>query len=387
MPEARAHLPEEWAQQARCPVCSQRPLSVVQNAGQPDRLACPRCETQFEMDLGGQQVRLVQVPPILPAEWAGTWVKAADIQARVRQVAQAARERRSPFVTPPAPVNPAPAAPPVETAAPQPAPAAAAPQPVLTPTPTPRPASAQPEGRRAPETRKPTAQPRPTPPPPPPLPEAAVQSAEKLYQLGNRPAAIRDIVSRSHKLSDEQLERLVAPYEARETQRRSRASRSLIIGLVAVVLVLACVIGGSFVLRSLLAVPGQITDAVEGTAPANTLPRESLPPQLQTLVPSGTDLLLPPTPAVQTLPTGEAPAASGCPRTSEDAAALFGGPAQRWTSNNNGWVIIGTDPISVYVPEKMTAGYVVVGASMEMRSIAGPARLENVYMVAINCTY
>ena len=104
MPEARAHLPEEWAQQARCPVCSQRPLSVVQSAGQPDRLACPRCETQFEMDLGGQQVRLVQVPPILPAEWAGTWVKAADVQARVRQVAQAARERRTP---PPPPAAPA----------------------------------------------------------------------------------------------------------------------------------------------------------------------------------------------------------------------------------------------------------------------------------------
>ncbi|GAP16932.1 hypothetical protein, partial [Levilinea saccharolytica] len=95
MPEARAHLPEEWAQQARCPVCSQRPLNVVQSADQPDRLACPRCGTQFEMDLGGQQVRLVQVPPILPAEWAGTWVKAADIQARVRQVALAARERRA----------------------------------------------------------------------------------------------------------------------------------------------------------------------------------------------------------------------------------------------------------------------------------------------------
>ncbi len=374
MPEARAHLPEEWAQQARCPVCSQRPLNIVQSAGQPDRLACPRCGTQFELDLSGQQVRLAQVPPILPAEWAGTWVKAADVQARVRQVAQAARERRTPPLTPAAPVTPAPAA--------------AVPQPVSPPpVPTPAPRPAQPEGRRAPETRKPTPQPRPTPPPPPPLPEAAVQSAEKLYQLGNRPDTIRKIVSRSHKLTPEQLDRLVAPYEARETQRRSRASRSLIIGLVAVVLVLACVIGGSFALRSLLAVPGQITEAVEGTAPANTLPRESLPPQLQTLVPSGTDLLLPPTPAVQTLPTGVASVTSSCPRTSEDAAALFGGPAQRWTSNNNGWVIIGTDPISVYVPEKMTAGYVVVGASMEMRSIAGPARLENVYMVAVNCTY
>ncbi len=383
MPEARAHLPEAWAQQARCPVCSQRPLNVVQSTGQPDRLACQRCGTQFEMEVGGQQVRLVQVPPILPAEWAGTWVKAADIQTHVRQVAQAARERRTP--APSAPSAP-PAAPPAPSA-PQPASAAAAPQPIPTPAPAPRPAAAQPESRRAPETRKPAAQPRPTPPPPPPLPEAAVQSAEKLYQLGNRPAAIREIVSRSHKLSAEQLDRLVAPYEARENQRRSRASRSLIIGLVAVVLVLACVIGGSFVLRSLLAIPGQITDAVEGTAPANTLPRESLPPQLQTLVPSGTDLLLPPTPAVQTLPTGAAPAASGCPRTPQDAAALFGGPAERWTSNNNGWVIIGTDPISVYVPEKMTAGYVVIGTSMEMRSIAGPARLENVYMVAVNCTY
>jgi hypothetical protein len=112
--------------------------------------------------------------------------------------------------------------------------------------------------------------------------------------------------------------------------------------------------------------------------------KSSLPSWAATLVPNGVTLLNVPTPAVD----ASGPPNSPCPATVQQASALFGGPAGDWAFNHNqhGWIFALADkPTSIRIPANMTAGYLVIGQNLEMRSVAGPATLRNVNFVAVSC--
>ena len=112
--------------------------------------------------------------------------------------------------------------------------------------------------------------------------------------------------------------------------------------------------------------------------------KSGLPAWVSTLVPNGITVLNVPTPSIDT--TG--PQTSPCPLTSDQASALFGGPSASWSYNhsNQGWILIlAANPISVRVPANMLAGYLVIGDTLEMRSVQGPATVHNVNFVAISC--
>ena len=112
--------------------------------------------------------------------------------------------------------------------------------------------------------------------------------------------------------------------------------------------------------------------------------RSGLPDWVSTLVPDSLTVLNVPTPSLDT--TG--PPNSACPVTPDNAASLFGGKRQYWSydKTNVGWVlIVAGSPISLRLPANMSAGYLVIGATLEMRSVQGPATIHNVNFAAISC--
>jgi hypothetical protein len=131
--------------------------------------------------------------------------------------------------------------------------------------------------------------------------------------------------------------------------------------------------------------PASATAALSAQNLATEAARKSgLPSWVATLVPSGITILNVPTPSVD----ASGPPNSPCPASAEQASALFGGPAGNWSFNHNqqGWIFILADaPTSIRVPANMTAGYLVIGANLEMRSAVGPVTLHNINFVAVSC--
>ncbi len=113
--------------------------------------------------------------------------------------------------------------------------------------------------------------------------------------------------------------------------------------------------------------------------------KSGLPGWVSTLVPSSLTLQNAPTPSLDS----SGPAYSPCPSTPDQASALFGGPAANWSFSRQqqAWIfVLSGNPVDIRVPANMTAGYLVVGQSLEMRSSAGPATIHNVNFVAIRCS-
>lgn len=109
-----------------------------------------------------------------------------------------------------------------------------------------------------------------------------------------------------------------------------------------------------------------------------------LPSWVATLVPSGITVLNVPTPSVES----KGPPSAPCPTTSAQASALFGGPAGSWSFSHQeqGWILILADkPTSIRIPDGMSAGYLVIGETLEMRSALGPATVNNVNFIAVSC--
>jgi hypothetical protein len=121
--------------------------------------------------------------------------------------------------------------------------------------------------------------------------------------------------------------------------------------------------------------------ATEAAVVANS----GLPDWVSQLVPPGITVINVPTPSVDT----HGPPDSICPATSNGAAALFGGRSQDWTfhGDTGGWILIlAADPATIQVPANMSAGYLVFGNNLEMRSTLGPATIHNVNFIAISCS-
>jgi hypothetical protein len=88
--QALPHIPTEWGTRLRCPLCSKQGLSVVSTPGAADRLQCPACGLSFEVEQGGQRLRLTGWPrglPVRPELAGGAWVSMADLRAAARKPA------------------------------------------------------------------------------------------------------------------------------------------------------------------------------------------------------------------------------------------------------------------------------------------------------------
>ena len=67
---------------------------------------------------------------------------------------------------------------------------------------------------------------------------------------------------------------------------------------------------------------------------------------------------------------------------------MFGGPAASWSFDRqeHDWILILADkPASIRVPANMSAAFLVIGQTLEMRTTCGPATVNNVNFIAVSC--
>ncbi len=188
-------------------------------------------------------------------------------------------------------------------------------------------------------------------------PGRAIQQARKLLDLGNSKEEVRSILEKDPRLNPIQIQRIM---EIIEKPERTKALERFLF-LVLVILVL--VVGG------LLIYPSGIFERVLLT--------------VNGLISGEKVELLPPPPTVtQYARQGRLFA---CPPTQQGAAALFGGKSDHWHFDGKNWIYTDIKGIRVYVPEGLSARYSYMTPILEIKTVEGPAVIDPIMAVSIDC--
>jgi hypothetical protein len=385
-------------------------MHLERSAGIPDRLSCPHCQTAFEAEQGGSMIRVVEAMPQIKAALAGKWMSAAELRQTASQIRAAALEDE------PQPAEPTPPPPP------EPAPEFETPpgEPPLDP---------ELESMRSRAHA---------------LHELGNSLETIRAALKGYPGATDELIEKA--MADlthaEQKER------KRMAGIIWVMLLIVIICALGVVILNLLVPRGSAPQPSSqaragllqdtqapgqpLSIPDMLRTAVQPTSIARMLNANNVPPALQTLsapleatplppvgepevqnpqaaIQSGADgqqyldpsklpapiqTMLPPEVKILVAPTPEVIPGDprdntvvNCPRDKLAAANLFGGPANDWTLNSelHGWIFISKTTSTIHLPAGMSAGFLVITESMEMKSTLGPATITNVNMIAVSC--
>jgi len=199
------------------------------------------------------------------------------------------------------------------------------------------------------------------------------RTVESLRGLGNPPAQILAILEEN----EVDPQRIEAAREAvnrlERTERELRARRLRFFLLLAGV-ILILMIGAGIVISS--AFPGK----TDGSSDSHQVP---VIPYLVKALHLGTPVTEP-----TTTPEGTASGKiSGCPNSPAEAAAMFGGQVDKWSSpSSTGWVMLTTSQTAtIFVPKNMSAGYLQFSNQLSLIQVDGPTTLTDIYYVAIRC--
>lgn len=227
------------------------------------------------------------------------------------------------------------------------------------------------------------------------------QRAQGLRRLGNSPAAIRAVLA-DLEATPEQIVEVMAGIEKAQSRRQKSDSRfvALLGGAVAILFVaIFFATYWRFVGASPLSVFLPATTAPAGQAHPKATATLSVKSIAQTLAP-GIPVEMLPSLLPSNLPANfmlstpvvvrEATTGAGtrCPRSSVDAARLFGGDPSSWTYDpqTNGWTLTVVGPgVTLHIPEGMRGGYLLLVNGPEMRSVDGPATIKGINFIAVSC--
>lgn len=228
-----------------------------------------------------------------------------------------------------------------------------------------------------------------------------VSRAQNLYELGNSPSKTKQILTDLHQYSDKQINIAIQDIENKE--KKKNKSRLIMLYVIAGILISICVISAGimmFLSSSVLSKTGQISQFYDQAATKVVgmgTEYPAIPPGgVQTVAPLNVYLLNVPTPMIEIYETQPGqPNSSGqvnnpvgrtaCPTNDEEAALLFGGTKENWKMQQGHWLLTANNGATVFIPEGMSGGYLIVGSALEMKSILGPARVSNIYMIIITC--
>lgn len=302
-----------WAMSLSCPVCNQRELEVIREAGVPDVLHCKVCGTEFELSQRGDLIRLMQYPKDLGIDLYGVWMPYGEVCQKMASTLNGKR--------PTLPV-------------------------MIAVTGQHKSMTRTESGKDNQQETKGSEEP----------PERAVQQAMKLLELGNSREEVRQILEKDPRLTPHQIERIM---EIVEEPRRTRLLERF---LLLVLVVLGLIVVG------LLIYPSGIFNRAFAI--------------VNGLVSGETALLSPPPTVTQYARQGRS---FTCPPTPQGAAALFGGKVNHWHFDGKNWIYTDIQGISVYVPEGLSARYIYFNPVVEIKTIEGPALINPIMAVSIDC--
>jgi hypothetical protein len=352
-------LPDEWANKARCPVCNASPLAVVHRAGAADQMACPRCHALFEIEQKGPRIHFTALPGILNGPIGGRWVTYAEVM----QIVQAIAAQKNA-------ANPAEGAP------------ASAPAQKTPPPPEPSPFTGDIVEMIIPAARvqEPIEEPPALISVPPALSEPVYMErapevvdlrtrTKELYALGNRPAQIKEILSRDPLLDKAEIQAEVDALSGIDSAKKHRQRTILWVSIVIeLFIILVCGVMIWYWRPLLTVMGGKPGVNFVATLSAN----ETIAPLIAT-------------PMVRRETEGPVPRPS-CPETREQAAALFGGSPDSWISDikDGSWFLVSGQPVNVHIPGGMSVVLIDIG-SAGVNTVPGPAYVTNIKSITILC--
>jgi hypothetical protein len=196
-----------------------------------------------------------------------------------------------------------------------------------------------------------------------------------LRALGNSPKQIRTILTQAE-TEPERIQTILGIIAQMERQEQARQEKKLRLSLGIVGVMVLILVGAGFVLQK---------DYQNKQAAAGPALQSTVAPAI------AVKILNLNTPVVKygaAPPSGSSGSKSGCPRTSQIAADLFGGQPADWYSpqSSNGWVMIRKGQATdITIPGGMTAAYLQLGKGLQLVDVAGPATLSGVYYIAVSC--
>jgi len=226
--------------------------------------------------------------------------------------------------------------------------------------------------------------------------------AQGLLKLGNSPARIRTILSGLNATPEQVDEAMTTIEVAQRLRTRSDSTYLWILGGVTVLFFITIFLAGYWrlVANAPVATPTSKAVAPGGSGPrpqptstlsvqymaqtlAPNIPIQMLPSLIPSNIPANFMLA---TPAVVKEATKGI--ATNCPTNELGAAELFGGTPKDWSFDRqtNGWTMTAIGPsVTIHVPEGMRGGYILLVNGPEMRSVEGPATLNDINFIAISC--
>jgi hypothetical protein len=353
---ARQRIPDSWAENARCMLCGYSPMTVERKDQSPDQLKCPQCGLGIVLDESGEYACISCLPNALQGAVTAKWMKVPELIGYLK-VAYKSKLRPQPspfkdFDSENIDTIPNQDSPPIPTS--------------------------QEGDESLPDPAK--------------ITEELAFKTKALYDLGNPSWKIHQILIDTSKYTEEQIKNAMQDIQSEE-KKKSNKSTKKIVAILLVALVIFGILVGIFKFVTSFYAPkiDQANQYIKSASTQVSIVRTENPPvvpvEIQTIAPPGTNIINVPTPYVVNLPGGGSADTkrTTCPTTSAAAAALFGGNEKSWNQQQGQWVLLDNNGATINLPKGMSAGYLVVTSSMEMKSVLGPARIGNIYMITISC--
>jgi hypothetical protein len=333
-------------------------MRVQHLAAGADQLRCKACGLAFELEMDGACLHVARWPDALPflhIMVSDEWRTAAELRSLVKQMTSG-----SDTAAPPPPAAPTQPPPPVTPAKAETAP--------LTQNATQETAQPPAAGTRSARS----------------APDAAAIGIriKQLRALGNSSKEIRATLTQAEK-DPERVRTILGIIAQMERQEQTRQSNKLVWWLGILIVMVIILVGAGIVFQPKNLSPEAATSAAGTAGP--TLPPTQAPNPAVKLLNLNTPVV-----KVGAVPPGASNAkASGCPRTAQQAADMFGGKPADWyyPPSSNGWVMAkaGGTSASIFVPKGMKAAYLQLSNRLNLIEVNGPATLSDVYYVAVSC--
>jgi hypothetical protein len=329
-------------------------MRVQRGAAGPDRLFCNACGLAFELEMEGARLHVSRWPDglpflliMIPDEWRTT----AELRSLVRQNISA-----NDLAAPISPAASVQLPPPIPTAKTEIA---------LEP---PVPVGLASLTQAAPS--KPTSALLDT--------DAIGIRIKQLRALGNSSKEISTTLTQAE-TDPERVKAILGILYRMERQEQTRQSKKLFwsLGILAALVIL--LVAAGYVLQ--IKTQNQAQANAAGPAGQKTPPPNPLAQLLKLNTPVVNYNAVAP-------PVADTTLTSGCPRTAQEAADLFGGQPADWyyPPGSHGWVLARTaSSTNIFVPKGMKAAYLLLSDKLNLIEVQGPASLSGAYYAAISC--
>lgn len=295
-----------WAKSLNCPICNQQSLNVLREAGVPDLLACSACGSEFHFQEGGTHIRLVRTPDLFGGVFLGKWLTYAEVRQKVQQVLAERQNTMGEEIKRVPPKN-------------------------IT------------EGNIFAIDRELSTE---------EIYTKSKNQAAKLYELGNSPQSIKDILRNNKRLTEDDIETIVSDLEDKSSSR-SFTTTLLSVSLVIVAFFAVVFLFGTGTVGRWASQISNSFDQQAGIIPVTGAASEAV--------------------------------AAICPNSSREAASLFGGKAELWNEIDGAWFYQSFKKTTIYVPGGMQAAYPSIHADFFIQRYYGPMTIFNVYYLTIRC--